>query len=422
MFHVVHISFSSNNQTAELEVILPDCTFDVQKKGPKGRSPKTRITVNSVVPNPDYFKPLYFDPVTSQINISGGASNLISKIEGLKLEEDEIIQISDVGIGGLSDQIATINESLAFLTNPQFALADQHLIGPTALLIHGPEGAGKSLLLERLSQCAWRETFTLDSSTTSKTPAKELTDTFERARQAQPSIILMDDIDKYLVKADTLVTRMRTELMKLEGTAVMVAATARSLYDVDASLRTTAGFKIELEVFPPNVRQREDILRQIIGPERPVADVDFTALAERTHGFVGRDLQKLCGLARNHRVQSIYRSLKPEKKTTLNEVIKKKDFLTQPDFEAVVDQVQPTVLKDSILEVPKVRWDDIAGLDHVRELLEAIMIRPFKVCLPCAKEDTILTVNRYLISILSSVVRSLAKVYCCMGPLVAQRR
>jgi AAA family ATPase len=116
-----------------------------------------------------------------------------------------------------------------------------------------------------------------------------------------------------------------------------------------------------------------------------VADVDFIALAERTHGFVGRDLHKLCGLARNHRVQSIYKSLKAEEKTTLNEVMQRQDFLTQPDFDAVVDQVQPTVLKDSILEVPKVRWTDIAGLGHVQELLEAIMIRPFKVCLLCAK-------------------------------------
>jgi AAA family ATPase len=335
--------------------------------------------VKSIVPTPDYNKPLYFDPTTSQVNISEGASNL--KIEEPEPVADEVLQISDVGIGGLSDHIATINENLAFLTNPQFSLSDQHLIGPTALLIHGPEGTGKSMLLDRLSQCAWRETFKLDSTSASKTPAKELTDTFERARQAQPSIILMDDVDKYLGKAENLVTRMRSELAKLEGTRVIVAATARSIYDIDASLRTTSGFKIELEVFPPNVRQREDILRRIIGPDRLVGDVDFASLAERTHGFVGRDLHKLCGLARNHHVRSIYKSLKADEKTTLNEVIQKQDFVSQQDFDAVIDQVQPTVLKDSILEVPKVRWTDIAGLGHVQELLEAIMIRPFKVCL-----------------------------------------
>jgi AAA family ATPase len=100
----------------------------------------------------------------------------------------------------------------------------------------------------------------------------------------------------------------------------------------------------------------------------------------RSLGFVGRDLHKLCGLARNRRVQRAFESLDDDEKATLGEILDKTDFVTQEDFDAVVDQVQPTVLKESILEVPKVRWTDIAGLDHVRALLEAITIRPFKVC------------------------------------------
>jgi AAA family ATPase len=353
----------------------------VQKRGPRVRPAKTRVTVESVEPTPDVNKPLYFDPTSSKVSIKGITTDSASKVPTGDKESvpDEIFQISSDGIGGLSDHIATINESLAFLTSSQFTLQDQHLIGPTAFLIHGPEGTGKSMLLERLAQCAWQETFTLDSTSTSKAPAKELTETFEQARESQPSLILMDDVDKFLGKAETLVTRLRSELKKLEGTKVVVAATTRSLYDIDASLRTTSGYKHELEIFPPNVRQREDILRQIIGPNRSIGDVDFHALAERTHGFVGRDLHKLCGLARNRRVQSIYQSLKAEEKASFGEAIKAQDFVGQSDFDAVVDQVQPTVLKDSILEVPKVRWTDIAGLGHVQELLEAIMIRPFKV-------------------------------------------
>jgi AAA family ATPase len=337
------------------------------------------MVIKSIDPPPDLDRPLCFDPFVSKINL-GGAASVASYPSALNasVPMDEIPQISSDGIGGLSEHIITINESLAFLTNPQFTLSDQHLIGPTAFLIHGPEGTGKTMLLERLSECHWAETFRLDSSTSSKVPAKELADTFEKARETQPSIILMDDIDKYLGKAETLVSRLREELKKLEGTKVVVAATARSVYDVDSSLRTTSAFKLELEMFPPNVRQREDILRKIIG-ERPAADVDFHSLAERTHGFVGRDMHKLCGLARNHRVQTTRQAVKADENAVFAEVIQAQDFVTQSDFEAVIDQVQPTVLKDSILEVPKVRWTDIAGLGHVQELLEAIMIRPFRV-------------------------------------------
>ncbi|KAF2027394.1 AAA-domain-containing protein [Setomelanomma holmii] len=281
------------------------------------------------------------------------------------------------GIGGLSGQIATIDRTLSFLTNASLNMSDQYLLGPTALLFHGPEGTGKSLLLERLAECSWQEVFRVNLETHPKGQIKAFSEVFEDAREKQPSLILMDNLDKFLEKADALVNRLKIELARLEGTQVVVAATARSVYDIDTSLRTTSAFKTELELFPPNVRQREEILRQILGPGRKLATVDFPGLAARTHGFVGRDIHKLCGLARNRRVQGAYESLDDDQKTTLGEILEKTDFVTQEDFDAVIDQVQPTVLKESILEVPKVRWTDIAGLDHVRALLEAITIRPF---------------------------------------------
>jgi AAA family ATPase len=165
----------------------------------------------------------------------------------------------------------------------------------------------------------------------------------------------------------------------LGGSQVVVAAAARSIYDIDTSLRSPSAFKTKLELFPPNAKQREDILRQILGTTSRLGDLDFTALAERTHGFVGRDIHDLCLLARDQREQQIDESISEEEKTTFDEKLEQTDYVRQEDFDAVFGEVQPTVLKDSILEVPKVRWTDIAGLDHVRAVLEAITIRPFKV-------------------------------------------
>ena len=163
------------------------------------------MVVKSIDPPPDLNRPLCFDPFESKVNLEGATSvDSHSSASTVTVPLDKLPQISSDGIGGLSEHIAIINESLAFLTNPQFTLADQHLIGPTAFLIHGPEGTGKTMLLERLSECHWAETFRLDSSSSSKAPAKELAETFEKARETQPSIILMDDIDKYLGKAETL--------------------------------------------------------------------------------------------------------------------------------------------------------------------------------------------------------------------------
>ncbi|KAH8732152.1 P-loop containing nucleoside triphosphate hydrolase protein [Phaeosphaeriaceae sp. PMI808] len=360
----------------DLDIVLPGCTFPVQQKGPRSqqqKGTKLRINVTSIEPYPDEKHAIYFDPIKTQITTSGEATR-----SRRPLSPSGVLQLKMDGIGGLSGHIATIDRTLSFLTNAALNLSDQYLLGPTALLFHGPEGTGKTLLLERVAECQWQEVYRINLETHPKSQAKGIIDIFEEARANQPSLIIMDNLDKFLEKADVLVNRLRSELAKLEGSQVVVAAAARSIYDIDTSLRTTSAFKIELEFFPPNVMQREDILRQILGPGRNLINIEFPNLAARTHGFVGRDIHKLCGLARNRRVQRAYESLEDDQKASLGEILEKTEFATQEDFDAVIDQVQPTVLKESILEVPKVRWADIAGLDHVRTLLEAITIRPFK--------------------------------------------
>ncbi|KAF2712311.1 AAA-domain-containing protein [Pleomassaria siparia CBS 279.74] len=363
----------------DLDMIHPECTLDVHPKGLlyRHKPGKVRVNVQSMEPVPDLYSPLYFDPLTTEIT----TNEIFVEEEPPPRVENNLLQMSSTGIGGLSEKIETINSSLTFLTSIAPTLPDQHLLGPTAFLIHGPEGTGKTLLLDRLSECAWREVFRLDPdwlTSNSKAQAKAMSETFDKARSSQPSVILMDDLDKFLAKAENLVSRLRSELKKLEGTKVVVAAAARSIYDIDASLRTTSALKCELEMFPPNAKQREDMLRQILGTNRCTRDVNFSALAERTHGFVGRDIYKLCGLARNRRIQHAYSCLDAESKVAFVENLETMDFVAQEDFDVVIDGVQPTVLGDSVLEVPKVRWTDIAGLDHVRQVLEAITIRPFK--------------------------------------------
>lgn len=286
--------------------------------------------------------------------------------------------VDATGIGGLSDQIDIINEELAFFSDAADGLSDYHLLGPTTFLLHGLEGTGKTLLLERLAASSWQEIYHVNVRTHPKGQPKALSEVFADALDNQPSLIVMDNLDKFLEKAEALVEQLRTELARLQGTQVVVAAAARSIYDVDASLRTTSGFVTEIELSPPNVYQRDDILKQILGTGRPLDGVDTISLAERLHGFVGRDIHKLCGLARKRHAKLFRESLSKEQRKSFGILLQQQNFVSQVDFDAVIDQVQPTVLKGSILEVPKVRWTDIAGVDHVRELLEATTVRPFK--------------------------------------------
>jgi AAA family ATPase len=358
------------------DIVLPGCSFPVQQKSFKQKSQKLRVTVQSIDPHPTEKYAVYFDEIITQITTTGDVPT-----QQTSKPSKQTLRVRDDGIGGLSGHVATMNKRLSYLTNTLPHQRDLRLCGPTSFLLHGPEGTGKSLLLERLAECPWQQVYRLDPDTHPKGQAKAISETFEDARDNQPSLILMDNLDRFLDKAETLVNKLRTELAKLSGSQVVVAAAARSIYDIDTSLRSPSAFKTKLELFPPNAKQREDILRQILGTTSKLGDLDFLALAERTHGFVGRDIHDLCLLARDRREQQIDESINEEEKNTFSEKLEQTSYVCQEDFDAVFGEVQPTVLKESILEVPKVRWTDIAGLDHVRAVLEAITIRPFKVCL-----------------------------------------
>lgn len=336
------------------------------------RNSKFRATIEVVEPQDAEAHPHFFDPIKSQVTIVPNPA-----MEKSLARKDVTLIIDGQGIGGLSDHLATINKCLATMTSPNFPLLNKRLFGPTSFLIHGPEGSGKTLLLQRISKAPWQKVLKLDQKwlgANRKAQAEALCDDlFGAARANQPALILIDNLDKLLQKADeTLVNSLQDELGKLEGTQVVVAAAARSVYDVDAGLRTSSTFSTILEILPPNVRQREDMFRQILGTDEQIPSVNFAALAERSHGFVGRDIRHLCGLAWRHHILS-------KESPLSDDVLGNTNFVTQEDFDAVVDVVQPTLLKDSILEVPKVRWTDIGGLDHARAQLEAIIVDPYKV-------------------------------------------
>lgn len=370
----------------DLDILLEGCTFDVHQRGAKysQRASKSRATIESIQPQLEEPCLYHYDHIHTQLTIA----NEISTTE-VSTSTDGVLWLNGNGIGGLSDQLRAINGNLSLLNNPSYMSLDKYLVGSPTFIVHGPEGCGKTLLLDRFAECPWRRVFRVDQrwlTSNRKTKGEALSDVFATARTQEPALILMDGLDKFLQKAEDLLGDLQTELEKLKGTRVVVVAAARNILDIDACLRTPLGFMTELEIFPPNVSHREDILRQTLGTDRNLPNIDFGALAERSHGFVGRDMLKLCTLARMQRVLQVEESLEAENKPNLAEILGTMDFVEQKDFDAVIDQVQPTVLKGSIIEVPKVRWTDIAGVDHARKELEAITVRPYKVCCPFSFE------------------------------------
>ena len=341
------------------------------------------MTVTSLESDAPDQHPLFFDMKNSQVTFSQDPSLKANTKLSVAPANKSVLRLDAAGIGGLDQQIKTVNDNLALISSTSFPLENPRFRGPTSFLLHGPEGCGKSLLLKRLSAAPWRKVYRLDQDWLAahrKEQAVALSeDVFDASLNNQPALILIDNLDKFLKKADNLVEQMQEELEKLQNTRVVVAAATRRIYDIDANLRSHSGLRIELELVAPNVKQREDILRQLLSLEKMDPDFDYTSLAEQCHGFVGRDIVDLISKARWNHDTHLRESLDGDGQETLNDVLKESTFVAQDDFEAVIGQIQPTVLKDSIIEVPKVKWADIAGVDHVRSLLESIVVRPYKV-------------------------------------------
>lgn len=249
-------------------MVVPNCSFEVHRRGLRNKSQqaKVRMVVEKVDVEGEGSGPVDFVPGKSRVRLVGADDLDLGTKEQEAAPVTTLIQIEKEGIGGLGYQIRGINEQLRMLTQPP--IPRQHSLDrPSSILIHGPEGTGKSLLLERLGKGPWQQVIRLDRkwiASNGKTASKSLADAFQKAKGSQPSLILIDKLDKLLGKAETLCEDLAEEILNLKGSRVFVAAATRSIYDIDASLRESVAFRHAVEIFPPNVRQREDILRQVM--------------------------------------------------------------------------------------------------------------------------------------------------------------
>jgi len=398
----------------DVEIILPGCTFTVRSRGEHSRmrGSKLQMTVNSCDPYPNEEHGFYFDTFKTTITISSATSSESGS------PPPPIPQIRQDGIGGLDQQISDINQDIAVRMRMARRGHIVPLLGPIGCLLSGLEGTGKTLLLERLAECPWKKVYRI----TPKTHAKAYTDIFDDALEHEPSLIVIDNVDRLLEKADTLVRSLCTEIQKVRTKEVVIAAAARTLDGMDREF--TSAFINRYELFPPDARQREDILRQQLGANHNLDSADFQSLAASTHGFVGRDLATLCGLAHRRRLRMAYKPFVGDQLSTPDKEPEKTCRVNHEDFTAIIDQVHPSLLAGSVLELPKVRWTDVAGLDDVRRRLESIMIFPFKVCLIYARgiHNPVLTHNRSArTSSKNSAVAPHTRVCCCSDPQAVQR-
>jgi transitional endoplasmic reticulum ATPase len=209
---------------------------------------------------------------------------------------------------------------------------------------------------------------------------------FEEAAANAPSIVFIDEIDSIAPKRGQvsgeaekrLVAQLLTLMDGLEARAnvVVIAATNRP-EAIDEALRRPGRFDREIIVGVPDERGRREILG-IHTRGMPLGDkVDLAELARTTYGFVGADLSALAREAAIEAVRRIMPRLNLAEGTIPPEVL---DTLavTREDFLDALKRVQPSAMREVMVEAPRVRWEDVGGLDNAQMRLKEGVELPLK--------------------------------------------
>lgn len=284
-------------------------------------------------------------------------------------------------VGGLGDAVEQIREMIELpLKHPELF----HRLGidpPKGVLLHGPPGTGKTLLARAVANECDAQFFIINGPEILGKHLGEseerLRTVFEDAQEDSPSVIFIDEIDsigpkRSEVPSETerrLVAQLLTLMdgLKPRENVVVIGATNRP-DALDEALRRPGRFDRELVVGVPDREGRQQIL-QIHTRGMPLADcVDLQELARVTHGFVGADLGALC---REAALESLRRLL-PDMDLSTPEItadVLERLVVTHADFEQGGKRVQPTALREIMIESPQVAWDQIGGLDEVKQSL-----------------------------------------------------
>jgi transitional endoplasmic reticulum ATPase len=305
--------------------------------------------------------------------------------------EDEESSLNEVGyddIGGVRKQLAQIKEMVELpLRHPQLFKT----IGvkpPRGILLYGPPGTGKTLIARAVANETGAFFFLINGPEIMSKLAGEsesnLRKAFETAEKNAPSIIFIDELDAIAPKREKthgeverrIVSQLLTLMdgLKQRAHVVVMAATNRP-NSIDPALRRFGRFDREVDIGIPDSIGRLEILRIHTKNMKLADDVDLEQVANETHGYVGADLASLCSEAALQQIREKMDLIDLEEENIDAEVLNSL-AVSQENFKWALGQSNPSALRETVVEVPNVTWDDIGGLENVKRELQELVQYP----------------------------------------------
>jgi len=274
-------------------------------------------------------------------------------------------------IGGLDEELDQVREMIELPLSEPELFRQAGIDPPRGVLLHGPPGTGKTLIAKAVANEV-DATFHHVSGPEIMKPhkgdsEKRIREVFDEAGETAPSIVFFDELDAIGEKREEgggmesrVVGQLLAEMDGLDerGDVIVIAATNRA-DSLDPALRRGGRFDREIHIGVPDADGRREIL-EVHTRRMPLSDdVDLGRLADRTHGFVGADIDAFAteaGMAALRRYRDGGRQGEME--------------IARADFEAALAAVEPSAMREYVAETPSVTFDDVGGLEGPKRTLE----------------------------------------------------
>ena len=307
-----------------------------------------------------------------------------------KLDDPSIPRITYDELGGLKNEIQKIREMVELPMRHPELFEKIGIASPKGVLLYGPPGTGKTLLAKAV---AGETNSHFTSLSGPEIMAKhygeseeKLRDIFKQAEDNAHSIIFIDEIDSIAPKREEvsgelekrIVSQLLTLMdgMKGRGKVVVIAATNRP-DSIDPALRRPGRFDREVEIGIPDDEGRLEILNIHTRGMPLDENVKLDNISKTTHGFVGADLEVLCKEAAMRSLRRILPEINLDEEKVSKDVLQKIK-ITSNDFTDALKEVRPSALREVLVQIPNVSWDDVGGLDKLKEELREAIEWPLK--------------------------------------------
>lgn len=295
-------------------------------------------------------------------------------------------QITFDDVGGLEEELKKIREIIELPFRHPEILNRLCITPPKGVLLYGPPGTGKTLIAKAVANGSGASFFSIQGPEIMGKfygeSEESLRKVFKAAEENSPSIIFIDEIDSIAPNRDSVTgeveRRVVAQLLTLmdglssgKGDVVVIAATNRE-DAIDPALRRPGRFDREIEIGIPGREGRKEILEVHLRGMPLTDDVSIDKLASMTHGFVGADL---ASLAREAAMKCLSRNIKDfdlDRPIPIDILAQLK--VDMNDFMSALSDVEPSGMREVIVDVPKTEWSDVGGLESVKKEIREVFI------------------------------------------------